>query len=113
MPLRICRCLRHGKGDAEDGISAQCTLVWRSIQLDHQFVKRDLLGGLEPGNSLADRLIHIINGGKDTPATLAAFFALAQPYSLASARLSPSGECCHTAPPTHEQNPALHNPGAP
>jgi len=70
--------LRHGQGDAEDGVRAQLALVLGTVEFDHDRVDQALIGGILADDLVLDLLHDVLHGLADRLAAVDALVTVAQ-----------------------------------
>ncbi len=82
--LLNCCCPRHSQRYAQDGIRAQATLVFRTIQINHFLIEFRLLSSFHPNHCLGNFGIHILYSLQNTLALVTLDIPIAQLYCFKS-----------------------------
>ena len=78
--------LGDGQRDAQNRVRAQLALVVRAVQVDHQLINGDLLGGVQVNEFRRDALVDVLDRLQDALAAVDLLVAVAQLDRLVRAR---------------------------
>jgi hypothetical protein len=79
------RGLGAGEADGQQRVSAEARLVGRAVQLDHDLVDLDLVGGVEAREGVEDLALHVAHSLGHALAAVAGLVAVAQLHRLVRA----------------------------
>ena len=87
-----CACYRQG--NSQNGVGAEAGLIRGAVELDHGAVNFRLLAGVVTDNFIADFVVDVGNGLKNTFAVIAGSIAVTKLNGFAAACGSTARDCC-------------------